>query len=144
MFANSFQLCGTVTCCAWCPHRYSETTRRLSEIEADNGILMRQLQALMPEVYIISFFYYPLLWNSFSRLSPTTPPPSGATVDHFEHIIYFFQIQIRWKILLEPSMHWCDGCPYITNIFQYVLMYVQYSCCHVTVVWCIMWLSCDL
>ncbi|CAI8011822.1 Liprin-alpha-1 [Geodia barretti] len=26
--------------------RYSETTRRLSEIEADNGILMRQLQAL--------------------------------------------------------------------------------------------------
>ena len=31
--------------------RYSEATRRLSEVEADNGILMRQLQAFMPEVY---------------------------------------------------------------------------------------------
>ena len=31
-------------------HRYNEATRKLSEVEADNGILMRQLQAIMPEV----------------------------------------------------------------------------------------------
>lgn len=31
---------------------YNEATRRLSEVQADNSVLMRQLQALMPEVRV--------------------------------------------------------------------------------------------
>ena len=31
---------------------YSEATRKLSEVQADNSVLMRQLQALMPEVRV--------------------------------------------------------------------------------------------
>ena len=29
---------------------YTEATKKLSQVEADNNILMRQLQALMPDV----------------------------------------------------------------------------------------------
>ena len=29
---------------------YNEATKKLSDVEADNSVLMRQLQALMPEV----------------------------------------------------------------------------------------------
>ena len=29
---------------------YNEATRRLNEVQADNSVLLRQLQALMPEV----------------------------------------------------------------------------------------------
>ena len=41
-------------------HRYAEATRKLSEVEADNEILMRQLQAFMPEVSSPS----PIMWQS--------------------------------------------------------------------------------
>lgn len=33
-----------------CQESYNESTKKLSLVEADNGILMRQLQALMPDV----------------------------------------------------------------------------------------------
>ena len=33
---------------------YNEATKQLSRIEADNNILMRQLQALMPDVSTLS------------------------------------------------------------------------------------------
>lgn len=37
---------------------YQETSSRLSQLEADNGVLMRQLQALLPqeEVCFSSFY----------------------------------------------------------------------------------------
>ena len=38
-----------------CVYRYSDATRRLGEVEADNGILMRQLQAFMPEVQMYMY-----------------------------------------------------------------------------------------
>lgn len=39
---------------------YQETSSRLSQLEADNGVLMRQLQALLPqeEVCVYSFIVY--------------------------------------------------------------------------------------
>jgi len=33
-----------------CQESYNESTKKLSLVETDNGILMRQLQALMPDV----------------------------------------------------------------------------------------------
>ena len=33
-----------------CQESYSESTKKLCLVEADNGVLMRQLQALMPDV----------------------------------------------------------------------------------------------
>ena len=52
--------------------RYSEATRRLSEVEADNGILMRQLQAFMPEVAVLHVKSSPLIDKIYSQ--PTELP----------------------------------------------------------------------
>ena len=38
-----------------CQESYNESTKKLSLVEADNGILMRQLQALMPDVSYLKF-----------------------------------------------------------------------------------------
>ena len=36
-----------------CQESYNESTKKLSVVEADNNILMRQLQALMPDVSVL-------------------------------------------------------------------------------------------